>query len=277
MPHPSLSKRSLFSFSFFPLYIVICSLFWASGCRRTDSDCMLRIYAASSLTLPLQKIGKTFRRRTGCSPQFDFASSGILRRKIERGAPASVYISAGSFQMQKLLERKGQQSLQPISFISNRLVLVVPRNTQHTAFSSTSGVTQWLLRPKHRLAMGDPRHVPAGRYARHVLSKMNIWKTLRKHAVYTQHVRAALHIIRRGHLTGAIVFQSDAYSARKFVRTLYTFPTSLHSPILYQAVVLTRYKPGSFVARWMRHLQSNASLSTLYRFGFLPRTKGKKQ
>ena len=76
------------------------------------------------------------------------------------------------------------------------------------------------------LALGDPRHVPAGIYAKQALKKLRLWKTVQKRTARASDVRKAFLMVERG------VADLGSYTARMWasVETLQPsrIPTALH-------------------------------------------------
>ena len=61
-----------------------------------------------------------------------------------------------------------------------------------------------------RLALADPSHVPAGRYARRALESAGLWAGVEPRVVVVGDVRAALAAVEVGAADRAVVYASDA-------------------------------------------------------------------
>src|SRR5690349_9765315 len=80
-----------------------------TACGSSDSrdtgggDQTLTVYAASSLTATFQQLGDTFQQQhKGVKVTFDFGGSSDLVAQIQQGAPADVFASADTANMDKL-------------------------------------------------------------------------------------------------------------------------------------------------------------------------------
>jgi hypothetical protein len=85
--------------------------------------------------------------------------------------------------------------------VSNQLVLVVPREHPVEIEIKPGFDLSGLLGPTGRLAVGDPAHVPAGRYAKQALVKLGAWDFVRKRLAPSENVRSALFLVERGEPT----------------------------------------------------------------------------
>ncbi|GBE17882.1 molybdate-binding periplasmic protein precursor [archaeon BMS3Abin16] len=85
----------------------------------------ITVFAASSLTESFTDIAAEFENKTGIQVTIGFASSGILRQKIEAGAPADVYATASLRHSEILMEQNliEEESV----FARNHLVVVSQR------------------------------------------------------------------------------------------------------------------------------------------------------
>ena len=138
----------------------------------------LLVFAAASLKNALDEANASAPVRTVAS----YAASSALARQIERGAPAQVFISADVDWMD-YLERK--HLLQPKTrrdLLSNRLVWVVP------ASSAVPPQPLSALGPRGRLALADPQHVPAGKYAKAALERLTVWSSVEKRVAAAENV-----------------------------------------------------------------------------------------
>ncbi len=96
-----------------------------SSTNSSDSK-TLTVYAASSLTSAFTQIGKDFEElHPGVTVKFSFAGSSDLVAQLQQGAPADVFASADSANMDKAVEGD-LVSGEPVDFASNTLEIAVP-------------------------------------------------------------------------------------------------------------------------------------------------------
>jgi len=196
----------------------------------------LTVFAASSLTQALETLGPAFAAQTGVPVRFSFAATSTLARQIEAGAGADVFVSADEQWMNYLETRRLTVKITSTAILSNRLVLVVPADSRATV-TLAPGFDLPALLGRGRLAVGDPAHVPAGRYAREALTALGVWTAAEGRLAPGESVRAALALVERGEVPAGIVYESDAALSSR-VRVAGVFPVSSHSRIVYTAAVV---------------------------------------
>jgi molybdate transport system substrate-binding protein len=86
----------------------------------------LTVYAAASLTTTFETIGAEFEKaHDGVTVEFSFGGSSDLVAQIQQGAPADVFASADTANMDKLTA-DGLQAGDPRDFAGNTLEIAVP-------------------------------------------------------------------------------------------------------------------------------------------------------
>ncbi len=99
-----------------------------AGCGDDDrsDETTLTVYAAASLSTAFQRIGEEFEQQhDGVKVQFSFGGSSDLVTQIQEGAPADVFASADTANMDKLTA-EDLQAADPEAFASNTLEIAVP-------------------------------------------------------------------------------------------------------------------------------------------------------
>lgn len=244
--------------------------FWrgAPSGRREGAAGEIHVSAASSLTDVLEHLAKEFERSQGIRVHVDFASSGVLRVKIEAGARADVFVSASAKDMD-LLEDAGYLSTATRrDVLRNSLVCVVPASSTNRVATAAD----LLSREVRRVAIGDPDHVPAGIYCKEALLRLRLWDQLRGKLVPCADVRAALAQAEFGTVEAAIVYGSDAYMSER-VKVAFVFPGTSHTPIIYSAGLLMRAPHPEAARRFLDFLTSSAA-KVFREYGFEPIADG---
>ncbi len=219
------------------------------------ADERLLVFAAASLRNALDEVNATFDARCVTS----YASSSALARQIEAGAPAQVFISADEAWMDYLAKKNLLAPGTRRDVLGNRLVWIIPagRPIPHDPLRA--------LGPHDRLALADPQHVPAGKYARAALERMNVWPSLSQRIAAAENVRAALALVARGEVPLGIVYETDARDEPK-VRIAGRIDAGLHPRIVYPAAALRSAKP--LVRRYLDYLGSARATEIFARHGF---------
>lgn len=230
----------------------------APGARAGELD----VFAAASLTDALGEIGREWERAAGLRVAFNFAGSNDLARQIRAGAPADVFVSADSAQMDALEQAGLVLAARRVDLLSNLLVVVVPQDADWRPASASE------LRRARRLALADPEAVPAGIYARRWLERLGLWAELRERVVPALDVRAALAAVEAGHAEAGVVYRTDAALARRVTVAL-TVPRAEGPQITYVAAPLVGSKHADAAAAFVRHLRSARAARVFERHGFL--------
>jgi len=235
----------------------------------------LTLFAAASTRDALLELEPIWARTGAAGLRLVFASSSALARQIEQGAPADLVLSADTAWMQYLDQRAlvTRASIRPL--LGNTLVLIAPaKDTRPLELVAGQplrlepGLDLRAALAGGRLALGDVRSVPAGRYAQAALSWLGAWDALQGHLAMSENVRAALALVARGEAPLGIVYASDAQVEPR-VRVLAVFPRQAHPAILYPLarVAASRHPQAETFHAFLR---SAAASEVFRRHGFLP-------
>ena len=119
----------------------------------------VQVYAAGSLRDALTEIARDHEARTGQKVVLTFAASGLLRERIEQGAPAQVFASADTKHPQRLANQGQWQA--PVIFTRNTLCALA----QSAVAVTSDTLLGTMLQPQVRLGISTPKADPAGDYA----------------------------------------------------------------------------------------------------------------
>ena len=129
----------------------------------TVSASTLTISAASSLSDAFKEMAVEFEKQYPANRvQLNFASSGQLAQQILSGAPVDVFASADQETMNKLQEKNLIKASDRFNFVSNHLVLIVPKSSK----TKINQLPQLLDTKYQKIAIGLPESVPVGRYTK---------------------------------------------------------------------------------------------------------------
>jgi len=226
----------------------------------------LHVFAAASLTDAMQEIGAGFEKQTGIHVSPNFGASSLLARQIEEGAPADVFLSADEAKMDQLQKRGLIDPTSRKDLLGNSLVIVAPTDSSLTISTPAD-----LLKPEiGKIALADPAAVPAGIYARQLLTHETLWEKLKTKVVPTENVRAALAAVEAGNAEAAFVYKTDAAISKR-VRVVYAVPEKDSRAIRYPVAIVKETKSRAAAAQFIVYLQSAASTAVFERFGFVVR------
>lgn len=249
--------------SFSALLLIAVSL--APTAARAQDDAGLTVFAAASLKEALDEAAAAYRKQTGVPVRVSYAASSALARQIEQGAPADVFFSADLEWMDYLQKRNRLDVATRRSLLGNRLVLIAPRASK-AQVDLKRPATLLAALGDGRLAVGQTRTVPAGKYAKASLESLSLWNGVRPRLAESESVRAALMLVARGETPLGIVYASDA-KAEPGVRVVATFPEDSHPPIVYPVAAL-RGARAAQAARFVQWLASPAADALFTKRGF---------
>lgn len=226
------------------------------------------VLAAASLQESLNAAADAWAARHHARPVLSFASSSVLAKQIDAGAPADMFISADEAWMDDVAGRGLVKPGTRVSFLANRLVLVAPVASARP-LAIRPGFALAKLLGNGKLAMGEVSSVPAGKYGKEALVRLGVWDTVAPHVAGADNVRSALALVERGEAPYGIVYATDAYASRN-VRIVGVFPANSHAPITYPIALLTA--SASADADGFRHfLISGAGKAIFKHYGFQPK------
>lgn len=249
--------------SFSALLLIAVSL--APTAARAQDDAGLTVFAAASLKEALDEAAAAYRKQTGTPVRVSYAASSALARQIEQGAPADVFFSADMDWMDYLQQRGKLDVATRRPLLGNQLVLVAPK-TSKARVDLKRPATLLAALGDGRLAVGQTRTVPAGKYAKASLESLSLWNGVRPKLAESESVRAALMLVARGETPLGIVYASDA-KAEPGVRVVATFPEDSHPPIVYPVAAL-RGARAAQAARFVQWLGSPAADALFTKRGF---------
>lgn len=225
----------------------------------------VKVFAAASLKNALDEASAAWKAQTGRETTNTFAASSALARQIEADAPADIFISADLDWMNYLADRKLIAAGSEVSLLGNTLVLVAPASSTASTVIAP-GFDLAAILSGGRLAVGDVRAVPAGKYAKAALEKLGVWASAESSLAQAENVRAALKLVATGEAPAGIVYGSDAKEDTS-VRVLGVFPPDSHPPIIYPAAITAGSKNAEAGA-FLQFLQSPAAKGIFTAHGF---------
>lgn len=223
----------------------------------------LLISAAASLRESLQEVQLVYpQTKQNANVTYNFGASGALQQQIENGAPADVFISASKKQMDALQEKGLILPDTRRNLLTNRLVLIVPRNS-----SEISNFRQLTNARVKKIAIGEPRSVPAGQYAEQVFINLGILQQIQSKFVLGNNVRQVLAAVESGNVDAGVVYTTDARTSQQ-VKQVATAAENLHSPIVYPVAVLKNSKNIPAAKEYIQFLFSNQARTLFQKYGF---------
>jgi molybdate transport system substrate-binding protein len=245
--------------------VALAALLAPSQGQGQDAPTSATVFAAASMKNALDDVIAAYGRNTGRKVVASYAASSALAKQIEEGAPADVFVSADQEWMDYIAQKKLIVAKSRFNLLGNRLVLIAPKDSKLGDVTIGPGFDIAKLAGDGRIAVGDVRAVPAGKYAKAALEKLGVWKGAEPKLASAENVRAALVLVARGEAPLGIVYETDA-KIEPGVKIVGRFPENSHPPIVYPAAQTVSAKPDA--VKFFQFLLSGTALVFFERYGF---------
>jgi molybdate transport system substrate-binding protein len=229
-------------------------------------DKTITVFAAASMKNALDDINAAFTKSTGIKVIASYAASSALMKQIEQGAPADVFASADLDWMDYGSQKKVIKDGTRVNLLGNQLVLIAPKDSKldHVAIGPRFDLAK--LAGDGRIATGDVKAVPVGKYAKAALEKLGSWEASAPKFAMTENVRVALTLVARGEVPLGIVYATDA-KVEPGVKIIGTFPADSHPAIVYPIAATVTAKPEADT--YLSYLRSAAAKAVFEQYGFV--------
>ena len=247
------------------LLVILCLGFLTPD--KVWSEQEILVSAAISLKNAFTEIGEIHQKtHPGSKVNFNFGASGDLIKQIQGGASVAVFASAAQKDMD-ILEQEG--FLVPGSranLVENLVVLVQPKQTavKLVGFSD-------LAKPEvKKIAIGNPKTVPAGRYAMEVFNYFKVADAIQDRLVLAENVRQVLDYVARGEVEAGLVYQTDATTRSQEVHVIAVAPHESHKPVVYPLALIKGATDEALAKEFTALVLSPQGQAVLQKYGFKP-------
>jgi molybdate transport system substrate-binding protein len=231
----------------------------ASGTSSSTSALtgQITVLAAASLTGSFTSLGKQFEAaHPGTKVVFSFGASSTLATQATSGAPADVFASASTKNMDSVVAAKAAGT--PTTFAKNVMEIAVPpANPGHITQLSD------LARPGVKVVLCAAA-VPCGSTARKVFTNAKITVTPVSNEV---DVKATLSKVQLGEADAGVVYVTDVLAAGTKVKGI-TIPADVEASTSYPIATLTATKNPDLAKAFVDYVLSADGQSVLSAAGF---------
>jgi molybdate transport system substrate-binding protein len=226
----------------------------AGGARLTGT---LTVFAAASLTESFDTIGKQFEAaHPGGKVTFNYGASSMLATQINQGAPADVFASAASKNMDQVGSAGNAGS--STTFAVNRMEVAVPASNPAQITSLAD-----LTRPGVKVALCQDQ-VPCGATAAKVFSNAHISVTP---VTQEPDVKSTLAKVIVGEVDAGVVYVTDVRAAGDKVTGI-AIPDAQNATTDYPIAALTHARNAALAAAFVSYVESAAGKAVLTAAGF---------
>ena len=256
------------------LIVVLISLILimsVAGCSKsastpsTPTPTTLTVSAAASLKTAMDEIKANYTtEKPNVTLSINYGGSGALETQIEQGAPVDVFMSAANKQVDMLKAKGLILEGTDKNLLGNQLVLVVPNSSTADLKDFQGVATNTSIK---KLALGEPKTVPAGQYATEVFTKLNILDSITPKVVYAKDVTEVLNWVATGNADAGVVYMTDAKTTDK-VKVIATAAENTHTPIVYPAAVIKASAHEDTAKEFLTYLSSDKAKAVFEKYGF---------
>lgn len=245
-------------------FVFGCSAETAEPSQTDAGNKTINVLAAASLTDVMRDLELGYEAdHPGIDLVFSFASSGALQTQIEEGAPADVFISAASKQMDALNDEGLMDSASIRDLLLNRVVLIVPDGSELGLTSFGDVINEGV----NIIALGDVESVPAGKYAQQVFESLGIWDEVEAGANFGTDVRTVLTWVEMGEADCGVVYATDAYTSDQ-VTIVAEAPEGSCDRVVYPAGIVAGSAVSTEAEEFLQYLESADAAAVFESYGF---------
>lgn len=233
----------------------------------------INVFAAASLTGAFTDIGNAFQAsHPNTKINFNFAGSDQLATQITQGAPADVFASANSKQMQLVVDAGMIDDSMRQPFARNRLIVIYPQDNPAQIQS-----LQDLAKPQLKLVLTSAS-VPVGNYALDFLAKASALPeygssysptVLLNVVSYENNVKAVLSKVALGEADAGIVYTTDAASVTDGSIGTLAIPDQLNTIATYPIAVTQNSANSQLAQAFVDFVLATEGQQILTRYGFI--------
>lgn len=229
----------------------------------TEESVELTISVAASVQDAMKEIQTAYQAEApNVTLTYNFGSSGSLAQQIAQGAPTDIFLSASKKWMDDLEEKGEILAGSRQDLLQNAMVLIVPADKTDIADFKDFETDQ-----VGKIAIGEPESVPAGGYAKEVLTALNLFDKIQPKLVFGKDVRQVLSYVETGNVDAGLVYATDAQISEQ-VEVIATAPPETHSPIVYPIAVVQDSENAEAAQAFVDFLSSDTAIAIFQGYGF---------
>jgi molybdate transport system substrate-binding protein len=217
----------------------------------------ITVFAAASLTGTFTELGKQFEAaHPGDTVKFSFGASSTLATQINSGAPADVFASASTKNMDQVVTPGNASN--PQNFAKNIMEIAVPPNNPAKVTSVND-----LAKSSVKVALCQPL-VPCGVVAAEVFKNAKITV---KPVTLQPDVKSVLTQVELGNVDAGVVYVTDVQAAGSKVKGV-SIPASENATTTYPIAALTHSTEQSIAQAFVAYVLSPTGEQVLKAAGF---------
>jgi molybdate transport system substrate-binding protein len=217
----------------------------------------ITVFAAASLKETFTQLGQQFEAaHPGDTVKFSFGASSALAEQINSGAPADVFASAATKNMDQVVTTGNASN--PQNFAENIMEVAVPPSNPAKVTSVND-----LAKSSVKVALCQPQ-VPCGVVAAEVFKNAKITV---KPVTLQPDVKSVLTQVELGNVDAGVVYVTDVQAAGSKVKGV-TIPANVNATTTYPIAALTHIKEQAIAAAFVAYVLSPPGEQVLKAAGF---------
>lgn len=236
--------------------------------EETAANTTITVAAAASLqkTFDETLIPMFEEQNPGVNVEGTYASSGDLQTQIEGGLEADLFMSAALSNMDALVEEGLIDENSVVELLKNDVVLIkgTGMDTKVTSFEDITNAQS--------IAIGDPESVPAGKYAKEILTNIGNYEEVEKKVSLGKDVTEVCSQVAEGSAEVGIVYATDVLGANSSEEKVEVIKTAeddmMETPVIYPLGIAADTTNKETAKVFADFLQSEEALTVFAQNGF---------
>lgn len=246
--------------------LTLSAMMLTGGCEAKQETKNVTILVAAAASLKYSYDDKLIPMFKAANPgiqvEATYDSSGKLQMQIEEGLEADVFMPAAMKQMNALREQNIMEADSIVELLENKLVLIIPKGV-------TSKVTSFEnITDAETIAIGDPQSVPAGQYAKEVLTSLGTWEAVKAKSSKGTNVTEVLNWVAEGSAEAGIVYATDATMTDQVMVIAEAPEGSLEKKVIYPVGVVAASKQKEAALAFVEFLENEEAIAVFESYGF---------
>ena len=248
--------------------------------KEDEEPVELIVFAAASMTETLTQLGDDYmKEHKNVTIQYNFDSSGTLKKQIQEGADCDIFISAGQKQMNQLdKDASADVNTEGLDFVlegtrfdilENKVALAVPEGNP-AGINSYDDLKAKLADGSIKMAMGNS-DVPVGQYTQKILAYFGLNEDELAAAgaiTYGSNVKEVTTQVSEAAVDCGIIYATDAYSAN--LKVVDTATKDMCGQVIYPAAVMKTTKNEEAAKAFLKYLTEDTANKVFEGVGFTP-------
>lgn len=248
--------------------------------KEDEEPVELIVFAAASMTETLTQLGDDYmKEHKNVTIQYNFDSSGTLKKQIQEGADCDIFISAGQKQMNQLdKDASADVNTEGLDFVlegtrfdilENKVALAVPEGNP-ARINSYDDLKAKLADGSIKMAMGNS-DVPVGQYTQKILAYFGLNEDELAAAgaiTYGSNVKEVTTQVSEAAVDCGIIYATDAYSAN--LKVVDTATKDMCGQVIYPAAVMKTTKNEEAAKAFLKYLTEDTANKVFEGVGFTP-------